>query len=141
MEDRRPGTACLSAYNAGDEERTGESFRKDILCKGTGGFLETDKGDSMGTWNSRGLRGSTLEDMVNRTNEWYLEKNLALMQKIPTPITPVRMDKEHRQITLAYFDQRSTIDYIGAVQGIPVCFDAKNVWRRHFRFRIFMNIR
>ena len=77
----------------------------------------------MGTWNSRGLRGSTLEDMVNRTNEWYLEKNLALMQKIPTPITPVRMDKEHRQITLAYFDQRSTIDYIGAVQGIPVCFD------------------
>ena len=79
----------------------------------------------MGTWNSRGLRGSTLEDMVNRTNEWYLEKNLALMQKIPTPITPVRMDKEHRQITLAYFDQRSTIDYIGAVQGIPVCFDAK----------------
>ena len=79
----------------------------------------------MGTWNSRVLRGSTLEDMVNRTNEWYLEKNLALMQKIPTPITPVRMDKEHRQITLAYFDQRSTIDYIGAVQGIPVCFDAK----------------
>ncbi len=35
------------------------------------------------------------------------------------------MDKEHRQITLAYFDQRSTVDYIGAVQGIPVCFDAK----------------
>lgn len=79
----------------------------------------------MGTWNSRGLRGSTLEEMVNRTNEWYQEKGLALMQKIPTPITPVKMDKEHRQITLAYFDQRSTIDYIGAVQGIPVCFDAK----------------
>ena len=47
------------------------------------------------------------------------------MQKIPTPITPVRMDKENRHITLAYFDQRSTVDYIGAVQGIPVCFDAK----------------
>ncbi len=79
----------------------------------------------MATWNSRGLRGSTLEEMVNRTNEWYLEKGLALIQKIPTPITPVRMDKEHRHITLAYFDQRSTIDYIGAVQGIPICFDAK----------------
>lgn len=47
------------------------------------------------------------------------------MQKIPTPITPVRMDKDHRQITLAYFDKASTVDYIGAVQGIPVCFDAK----------------
>ena len=79
----------------------------------------------MGTWNSRGLRGSTLEEMVNRTNDWYLERGLALIQKIPTPITPVKMDKEHRQITLAYFDKRSTIDYIGAVQGIPVCFDAK----------------
>lgn len=79
----------------------------------------------MGTWNSRGLRGSTLEDLVNRTNEQYAEKKLALIQKIPTPITPVRMDKEHRQITLAYFEQRSTVDYIGAVQGVPVCFDAK----------------
>ena len=28
-------------------------------------------------------------------------------------------------ITLAYFEQKSTVDYIGAVQGIPVCFDAK----------------
>ena len=79
----------------------------------------------MGTWNSRGLRGSTLEDMVNRTNERYLEKGLALIQKIPKPITPVQIDKEHRHITLAYFEQRSTVDYIGAVQGIPVCFDAK----------------
>ncbi len=79
----------------------------------------------MGTWNSRGLRGSTLEDMVNRTNERYQEKGLALIQKIPTPITPVRIDKEHRHITLAYFEKRSTVDYIGAVQGIPVCFDAK----------------
>ena len=79
----------------------------------------------MGTWNSRGLRGSTLEEMVNRTNEWYLEKGLALIQKIPTPITPIAIDKESRHITLAYFDQKSTVDYIGAVQGIPVCFDAK----------------
>lgn len=79
----------------------------------------------MGTWNSRGLRGSTFEDMINRTNERYEQGSLALIQKVPTPITPVRMDKEHRQITLAYFDQRSTVDYIGAVQGIPVCFDAK----------------
>ena len=79
----------------------------------------------MGTWNSRGLRGSVLEEMINYTNETYREKNLALIQKIPTPITPVRFDKQNRQITLAYFDQRSTVDYIGAVQGFPVCFDAK----------------
>lgn len=79
----------------------------------------------MATWNSRGLRGSTLEDLINRTNEKYRENGLALIQKVPTPITPINIDKESRHITLAYFDQKSTVDYIGAVQGIPVCFDAK----------------
>jgi len=63
--------------------------------------------------------------MINRTNEKYLESGLALIQKIPTPITPIKIDKENHHITLAYFDQKSTVDYIGAVQGIPVCFDAK----------------
>lgn len=79
----------------------------------------------MATWNSRGLRGSTLEEFINRTNEKYQENGLALIQKIPTPITPINIEKESRHITLAYFDQKSTVDYIGAVQGIPVCFDAK----------------
>ena len=79
----------------------------------------------MATWNSRGLRGSTLEEFINRTNEKYLENGLALIQKVPTPITPINIDKATRHITLAYFDQKSTVDYIGAVQGIPVCFDAK----------------
>lgn len=79
----------------------------------------------MATWNSRGLRGSTLEDLINRTNEKYSENGLALIQKIPTPITPINIDKQTRHITLAYFEKKSTVDYIGAVQGIPVCFDAK----------------
>ena len=79
----------------------------------------------MATWSSRGLRGSTLEEFINHTNERYTEMGLALIQKIPTPITPVKIDQESRHITLAYFDKISTVDYIGAVQGIPVCFDAK----------------
>ncbi|MGN0394937.1 MAG: Holliday junction resolvase RecU [Coprococcus sp.] len=86
----------------------------------------------MATWNSRGLRGSTLEDMINYTNEYYREKKLALVQKIPTPITPVKMDKNSSQITLAYFEKDSTVDYIGTVQGIPICFDAKECARDTF---------
>ena len=73
---------------------------------------------------TRGLRGSVLEDMINRTIADYRVKNLALIQKIPTPIVPTKMDKEGH-ITLAYFDKKSTVDYIGVVQEIPVCFDAK----------------
>ena len=34
----------------------------------------------MATWNSRGLRGSTLEELINRSNEQYREKGLALIQ-------------------------------------------------------------
>ena len=79
----------------------------------------------MGTWKSRGLRGSTLEELINQSNEKYRSGKLALIQKIPTPIKPINIDKETRHITLAYFDQKSTVDYIGSVQGIPVCFDAK----------------
>ena len=66
-------------------------------------------------WTSRGLRGSTLEEMINRTNEQYRDKHLALIQKVPTPITPIKIDKESRHITLAYFEKKSTVDYIGAV--------------------------
>ena len=79
----------------------------------------------MGYWNTRGLRGSSFEEMINMTNKVYREKNLAIIQKVPTPITPMKLDKSKGVITLAYFDQKSTIDYIGAAQGIPICFDAK----------------
>ncbi|MDE6233156.1 MAG: Holliday junction resolvase RecU, partial [Lachnospiraceae bacterium] len=79
----------------------------------------------MATWNSRGLRGSTLEELINFTNETYRSKKIALIQKIPTPIKPISIDKSSRHITLAYFEQKSSVDYIGVVQGIPVCFDAK----------------
>lgn len=78
----------------------------------------------MPSWNSRGLRGSALENLINMTNEKYRENRLALIQKVPTPITPVSIN-EKGQITLAYFESKSTVDYIGVVQGIAVCFDAK----------------
>lgn len=79
----------------------------------------------MGTWSTRGLRGSTLEELINFSIEKYRDVGLALIQKIPTPIKPINIDKDSRHITLAYFDQKSTVDYIGVVQGIPICFDAK----------------
>ena len=78
----------------------------------------------MPSWNSRGLRGSCLK-MVNMTNDKYKNSRACPCSKIPTPITPVEIDKQTKQITLGYFEQKSTVDYIGVVQGIPICFDAK----------------
>lgn len=89
----------------------------------------------MAEWNSRGLRGSAFEDLINMTNEKYRSTGLAVIQKIPTPITPIEIDQKSRHITLAYFEKKSTVDYIGAVQGIPVCFDAKECAEDTFPLR------
>ena len=86
----------------------------------------------MATWDSRGLRGSQFENMINSTNEKYRELRLALVQKIPTPIKPVEIDND-RHITLAYFEKKSTVDYIGVVQSFPVCFDAKECSNETFQ--------
>jgi len=77
----------------------------------------------MGWKTTQGLRGELLEEMINMTNEKYIANGLAIVQKIPTPIKPVTI--EGAKITLAYFEQKSTVDYLGIVQGIGVCFDAK----------------
>lgn len=79
----------------------------------------------MGYFRSRGLRGSNLEEFINRTNTKYREQGLGLIQKIPTPIKPVELDVANGNIKKAYFEERSTVDYIGIVQGYSICFDAK----------------
>jgi Penicillin-binding protein-related factor A, putative recombinase len=84
----------------------------------------------MGYWNSRGLRGNSFEELINYTNEIYKKNNLALIEKIPTPIKPVELDNKNHTISLAYFEKKSTVDYIGVVQGIAICFDAKETAKK-----------
>ena len=86
-------------------------------------------------WNSRGLRGSVFEEMINMTNQLYLRHGLALVQKIPTPITPIEVNNREHIITKAYFGEKSTVDYIGVVQGIAICFDVKETQYKNFPLR------
>ncbi|MCL2386265.1 MAG: Holliday junction resolvase RecU [Defluviitaleaceae bacterium] len=79
----------------------------------------------MAYWNTRGLRGSAFEDLIDLTNRLYSQKGLAIIQKIPTPITPIAVDNKAHTITSAYFEKKSTVDFIGVAQGIALCFDAK----------------
>ena len=76
-------------------------------------------------WNTRGLRGSAFEEMVDMTNQLYAQRGIAIIQKVPTPITPVEVDNKARTITSAYFEKKSTVDFIGVAQGLAICFDAK----------------
>ena len=85
----------------------------------------------MAYYQTRGLRGSVLEDLINMANDISRKQGIALVQKIPTPIKPVEFDSERRTISLAYFEQRSTVDYIGVLQGIPLCFDAKETAQKN----------
>lgn len=79
----------------------------------------------MAYWNTRGLRGSAFEELINMTNHLYLQRSLAVIQKIPTPITPIEVNNATHTITSAYFEKKSTVDYIGVAQGFALCFDAK----------------
>ena len=71
------------------------------------------------------MRGSAFEELINLTNRLYRQRALALIQKVPTPITPVAVNNATHTITNAYFEQQSTVDYIGVAQGMALCFDAK----------------
>ncbi len=79
----------------------------------------------MAYWSTRGLRGSAFEELINMTNRLYMQRGVAVIQKVPTPITPVEVNNKMHTITSAYFEKKSTVDYIGVAQGVPLCFDAK----------------
>ncbi|MCL2840695.1 MAG: Holliday junction resolvase RecU [Defluviitaleaceae bacterium] len=79
----------------------------------------------MAFWKTRGLRGSAFEEMIDMTNILYKQRGLAIIQKVPTPITPIAVDNKAHTITSAYFEKKSTVDFIGVAQGIALCFDAK----------------
>ena len=72
-------------------------------------------------------RGMTLEEDINLTNAYYLEKNIAFIYKKPTPIQVIKVDysKSSAIIKEAYFKEPSTTDYNGLYKGRYIDFDAK----------------
>ena len=65
-------------------------------------------------------RGMDLEAELNETNEYYLEKDQALIFKKPTPIGLA--DVSYNE---AYFKEPSTLDYNGLYKGKYIEFEAK----------------
>lgn len=73
-------------------------------------------------------RGMDLEAIINEANEYYLEKDIALIYKKPTPIGVVKVNYDNNKQTIekAYFATQSTLDYNGLYKGKYIEFDAKN---------------
>lgn len=70
-----------------------------------------------------GNRGMTLESELNETNKYYLENNIAVIYKKPTPIKVVK--QINGKIINAYFEKPSTTDYNGLYKGKYLDFEAK----------------
>lgn len=72
--------------------------------------------------------GMFLEEMINDTNTYYLNKGLAVIHKKPIPIQIVKVNYPSRQeaiITEAYYKTPSTTDYNGIYKGRYIDFEAK----------------
>ena len=78
--------------------------------------------------NSNSKRGMSLEEDLNESNIYYLEHNIAVIHKKPTPIQVVHVDYPLRsmaKITEAYYKTPSTTDYNGIYNGYYIDFEAK----------------
>lgn len=71
-------------------------------------------------------RGMDLENLINTINNYYVEKDIAIIYKKPTPIQVVKYDYTKSRITDAYYKSASTLDYSGVYKGYYIEFDAKN---------------
>ena len=77
--------------------------------------------------SSASNRGMDLENDINLSNEYYVEKGVALITKRPTPINIVKVDySKGARITDAYFEKQSTTDYNGVYKSKYLDFEAKN---------------
>ncbi len=71
-------------------------------------------------------RGMNLEYIINEACKYYLENDIAVIYKKPTPIGVDKVDYQNgATITKAYFKEPSTLDYNGLYQGKYIEFDAK----------------
>ncbi|MDN4074524.1 Holliday junction resolvase RecU [Fictibacillus terranigra] len=77
---------------------------------------------------SYGNRGMTLEEDLNKSNEYYLETGRAVIHKKPTPVQIVNVEYPKRSAAVikeAYFKLASTTDYNGVYRGRYIDFEAK----------------
>jgi len=72
-----------------------------------------------------GNRGMTLESDINLTNDYYQEKEIALIYKKPTPIKVLKVSTDKTRIKDGFYEKKSTLDYSGIYHGKYLEFDAK----------------
>lgn len=88
---------------------------------------EEKKNHSLARSKSAANRGMAFESDINLTNQYYRDKDLAIITKRPTPINIVKVDyTKGPKIVNAYFEKQSTTDYNGVYKGHYIDFEAKS---------------
>ena len=72
-----------------------------------------------------GNRGMTLEEDINLTNSYYIDKKIALIYKKPIPIKVLKINETKTRIKDAFYEKKSTLDYSGIYKEKYIEFDAK----------------
>lgn len=70
-------------------------------------------------------RGMELENDINITNKYYIDNDIALIYKKPTPIRVTKTNYQNMRIIDGFFETPSTLDYNGIYKGYYIEFDAK----------------
>ena len=70
-------------------------------------------------------RGMKLENLINLSNEYYINNDIAVIYKKPTPILVCNVDYKKNKILEGYYKIPSTLDYNGIYKGKYIDFDAK----------------
>ena len=71
-----------------------------------------------------GKRGMDLEFLINEANQYYIDEDIALIYKKPTPIGITKTNYTNGTIK-GFFKEQSTLDYNGIYKGYYIDFDAK----------------
>ncbi|GGG17709.1 Holliday junction resolvase RecU [Paenibacillus abyssi] len=71
-----------------------------------------------------GGRGMAFEELLEWVNQAYEGKQIATIEKIPTPISIIR--SEGSRIKDAVFSKKSSVDYTGTYRSRPIWYDAKS---------------
>ncbi len=78
-------------------------------------------------------RGLDFEELINKSNKYYAERNIAYIYKKPTNIKIIK--SQNGRILDGVFLEKSTTDYNGIYNGYYIDFEAKSTIGDKFRVK------
>lgn len=75
-----------------------------------------------------GNRGMAFEELINYSNQLYEQKNIAIINKRPTPVKV--LGRSAGRVT-GFFEKPSTVDYDGVYKSRSIVFESKSTRDLH----------